>query len=73
MKKILFGLLVFTLAACNNNSESTTITDTTVSNTTGVENVNGNIPDTTNTITIDGGKPETTPDTSLNSRDTIRK
>ncbi|MDQ3682552.1 MAG: membrane lipoprotein lipid attachment site-containing protein [Bacteroidota bacterium] len=74
MKKILFGLIVFVLAACNNNSESTTITDTTVSNTSGVENVNGNLPDTTNTITIDGGKPETTPiDTTRNPRDTIRR
>lgn len=72
MKKIFFGVMVFSLAACNNNSESDTAADTTVSNTTAVENVNGNIPDTTNTITIDGGKPDTTVDSS-NKRDSVPK
>lgn len=67
MKKILFGFLVLALAACNNSSESTTTTDTTVNNTSGVENVNGNLPDTTNTITIDGGTTDTT------TRDSTRK
>jgi hypothetical protein len=60
MKKIFFGLIVFVVASCNNDSENDTSADTTVNNTSGVENVNGNLPDTTNTIMIDGGTPDTT-------------
>ncbi len=55
MKKIFFGIMVFSLAACNNNSDSATSADTIENKTTVIENVNGNIPDTTNTINIDGG------------------
>lgn len=68
MKKISIALLVFVLAACGNNNktENKSATDTTTNNTTGVENVNGNLPDTTNTITIDGGTPKkTTPGDTL--------
>ena len=74
MKNIFFGLLLFVLVACNNNGDNESAIDTTVNNNTGVENVNGNLPDTTNTITIDGGTPETTPpDTNRNTKDTSRK
>jgi hypothetical protein len=74
MKKIFFGLIVFALAACNNDSENESATDTTTNNNTSVENVNGNLPDTTNTIRIDGGTPDTAPpDTNRNLKDTSRK
>jgi hypothetical protein len=73
MKKIFFGMFISALAACNNDSDNESASDTTVNNNSSVENVNGNLPDTTNTITIDGGTPETTPpDTNRNPRDTSR-
>ncbi len=54
MKKIFFGLIVFVFVACNNASDtSSSDEDTTVTNVSGIDNVNGNIPDTTNTISID--------------------
>jgi len=53
MKKTFFALLVLFFVSCNNDSKSSTSEDTTVTNISGVENVNGNIPDTTNTISID--------------------
>ncbi len=53
MKKTFFALLVLVFVSCNNDSKSSTSEDTTVTNISGVENVNGNIPDTTNTISID--------------------
>ncbi len=54
MKKIFLAITVFAFVACNNDSDSSSGEDTTVTNVSGVENVNGNIPDTTNTISIDG-------------------
>ena len=59
MKKILFAAFVLVLASCNNDSEGSSDTDTTVTNVSGVENVNGNIPDTTNTISIEGSSEPT--------------
>jgi activator of HSP90 ATPase len=54
MKKIFFGLIVFVFVACNNASDtSSNDEDTTVTNVSGIDNVNGNMPDTTNTISID--------------------
>jgi hypothetical protein len=54
MKKIFFGLIVFVFVACNNASDtSSSDEDTTVTNVSGIDNVNGNMPDTTNTISID--------------------
>lgn len=53
MKKLLFGLIVLSFAACNSDSNSSTTEDTTITNVSGIDNVNGNIPDTTNTISID--------------------
>jgi hypothetical protein len=65
MSKILIGLAVLFLAACNNDSKSSSSEDTTVSNMSGVENVNGNIPDTTNTLTVEGSSQST--DASVDS------
>ena len=53
MKKLCFGMLIV-LAACNNDGDSSKSEDTTVTNLSGVENVNGNMPDTQNAISIEG-------------------
>ena len=53
MKKICFGMMIL-LAACNNDGASSKSEDTTVTNLSGVENVNGNMPDTQNAISIEG-------------------
>ena len=63
MKKIIFGLMILVFTACNNNNTEETSVDTTASKSSGVNSVNGNIPDTTNTINIDGGKSDVAPDT----------
>lgn len=58
MKKIFFGLIVFVVAACNNDGENGTTgtsPDTIENKTTVIDNVNGNLPDTINTIEIDQG------------------
>ncbi len=51
---------------CNNDSENNNSEDTTINHNSGVENVNGNIPDTANTITLEGITSEkaTTADTT---------
>jgi len=54
MKKIFFAAMLFSFAACNNDGSSSSSEDTTVTNVSGVENVNGNIPDTSNAMTVDG-------------------
>lgn len=59
MKKILFASFVLVITSCNNDSDGSSNTDTTVTNVSGVENVNGNIPDTTNTISIEGSSEPT--------------
>ncbi len=66
MKKIFFGLIVFVVASCNNDSENNNSEDTTINHNSGVENVNGNIPDTANTITLEGitSEKSTTADTT---------
>lgn len=55
MKKILAFFLLVALAGCGNNADKdgTTSDSTTQTEIGGVENVNGNIPDTTST----GGTP----------------
>ena len=40
------AFLISLLISCNNSNETSTTTDTTTSDIAGVENVNGNIPDT---------------------------
>lgn len=59
MKKATIVSLVLLAIACNNNGDGSSTEDTTVSNSSSVENVNGNIPDTTNTITVEGGAQPT--------------
>jgi hypothetical protein len=47
MKKIIAFILIVGIASCNNNSkEDTSATDSTTTEIGGVQNVNGNIPDT---------------------------
>jgi hypothetical protein len=53
MRKLFFALTIFAFTACNNDSNSSSDEDTTVTNVSGIDNVNGNMPDTTNTISID--------------------
>ena len=45
--------MLLALGACNSGSDNDASDDTTSVNTTGVQNVNGNVPDTTNSITLD--------------------
>jgi hypothetical protein len=61
MKKISVGLVLIIMLSCNSNSSSTTDKDTTITNVSGVENVNGNIPDTTNTIKVEGSSQSSDP------------
>ncbi len=50
------------IAACNNAGDSSSSSeDTNVTNVSGVENVNGNMPDTTNSITVDGSSQSSDP------------
>jgi ABC-type oligopeptide transport system substrate-binding subunit len=58
MKK-LFSLIVLTglLAACNNSSSTSKAKDTTMSNPTNVQNVNGNVPDTTSGTNLEHPLP----------------
>ncbi len=56
MRILFFALTIFAFTACNNDNNSSSdeeTTDTTITNVSGIDNVNGNIPDTTNTISID--------------------
>ena len=53
MKKLIFILFVLPIFSCNSDKKK----DAPASeNLQGVQNVNGNIPDTTNAINIDGKK-----------------
>jgi len=58
MKKLsfLFALSSFILA-CNNSGTSTTSADSTSTNPTNIENVNGNIPDSTSGMTLNQSLP----------------
>lgn len=53
MKRIIILGLIVALGSCNSNSEGSDFGDTTGANMPGIENVNGNIPDTSNSIAID--------------------
>lgn len=60
MKTLFFLLIIFNLLpACNNSSNTTTtsIDSTTAPNTTNIENVNGNVPDTTSGMTLNQPLP----------------
>lgn len=67
MKKIQLAALwlVLIATACNSGSEGNENEDTTGSNITNVENVNGNIPETTNSINLNAG------DTTSSTQDTL--
>lgn len=54
MKKIFMIMMVAAaVAGCNSDGNGSSSEDTTGSNTPGIENVNGNLPDTTNSINLD--------------------
>jgi hypothetical protein len=58
MKKILVGTaIVFLIAGCNSNDKKKAIDEKT-DNQAGVENVNGNIPDTSNAINLNTHKKD---------------
>jgi hypothetical protein len=67
MKRIQIAGLVLALfaMACNSGGEGSENEDTTSSNITNVENVNGNLPETTNSINLNAG------DTTSSTQDTI--
>jgi len=66
MKKIFLALLLAAgFAACNNSNTTKSESDTTVKSapvTPGIENVNGNIPDTTTTIRLNKPLPKDSSD-----------
>ena len=67
MKKMViaaFSLLIF---GCNSNDKKTT-EDTKSTNEVGVQNVNGNLPDTTNAINLSTQKKDTT----MNPKDSLK-
>lgn len=67
MKFIFIPLFVFTFFSCTSNS-SKSVEDTGSKIETGVQNVNGNIPDTTNSINLSTHKK----DTVLKSKDSVK-
>ncbi|MEJ7913445.1 MAG: hypothetical protein WKF70_09845 [Chitinophagaceae bacterium] len=54
MNKLLIGLISIAFVACNGNSDASSSEEAAPTNLSGVENVNGNIPDTSNAMTVDG-------------------
>lgn len=70
MKKIFIAVLLYvSISSCNSGGDSEATGDTTGRNLPGMQNVNGNIPDTTNAISID----DDVQDTSGSSTDTTQK
>jgi hypothetical protein len=59
MKQLIVAAIVLFASACNSDGKSSSTEDTSVSNISGVENVNGNMPDTTNSISVDGSSQST--------------
>jgi hypothetical protein len=59
MKQLISAAFIIFLSACNNDGKSSATDDTAVTNISGVENVNGNMPDTTNSISVDGSSQST--------------
>jgi hypothetical protein len=68
MKKYLLIITFITLVYSCNNSDKTTTEETQNKNEVGVQNVNGNIPDTTNAIDLSTNKKDTT----MNSKDSLK-
>ena len=63
MKKILFLFIMAAAVGCNSEGSGSSSEDTAGVNRAGVENVNGNLPDTTNSIDL-GTQDTTRTDTS---------
>lgn len=59
MKKIFIAALSLTIFSCNSSDKKTT-EDAKNNNEVGVQNPNGNIPDTTNAINLSTHKKDTT-------------
>jgi uncharacterized protein YcfL len=58
MKKLLLFIIVCNLiVACNSSNNSSTTTDSTSTNQTNVENVNGNVPDSGSGINLNHSLP----------------
>ena len=66
MKKLLFILLVAGTFSCDSNKKVDDVEES--GNTPGIQNVNGNIPDTINSINLDNNKTD-----SGMVKDSIRK
>ena len=52
MKKILFVFSIVALVSCNSDGNNSATDDSTSVNKSGVQNANGNLPDTTNSINV---------------------
>ncbi len=68
MKKIFALALASVIFSCDSNDKKTTTEETQNKNEVGVQNVNGNIPDTTNAIDLSTNKKDTT----MNSKDSLK-
>lgn len=55
MKKVLALVILISAISCNSKEEKT---DDASQNQPGIENVNGNLPDTTNSINLDNNKTD---------------
>ena len=66
--RIIYASFIVLLAACNNSSTTTT-TEEATPNQTGVQNVNGNMPDTNNSVNQNG----TVPIDSSRVKDTMKR
>jgi hypothetical protein len=68
--RIILGFLI-TLAACNNSGVREADEDSTGTNITPIENVNGNLPDSSNSISLGGHPADSTkslPDSAARNR-----
>ncbi len=70
MKKLLFILLVAGIFSCDSNKKvDVEETESTQEIQPGIQNVNGNIPDTSNSISLDNNKT----DSGVVNKDSLRK
>jgi len=73
MNKLLIGFICIAFVACNGNSDASSSEDATTTNVSGVENVNGNIPDTTNTISVDGSSEPSDTKVDTLTKDSVNR